>query len=147
MFLDASAIVAIVGGEDDSGYYLAKIEATKKPVYYSSLSVFETVIALARIVWHSKEDGNDQKPLPADVIDLAREDVAEFLELIGAKEMSIHGSMHRKALDAAVTYGRFVAHPARLNFGDCFSYACAKDYRLPLLFKGNDFSQTDIDAA
>jgi ribonuclease VapC len=34
-----------------------------------------------------------------------------------------------------------------LRFGDCFSYACAKENRLPLLFKGDDFSKTDIDAA
>ena len=38
-------------------------------------------------------------------------------------------------------------HPAQLNFGDCFSYALAKSANEPLLFKGNDFSQTDIEAA
>jgi ribonuclease VapC len=37
-------------------------------------------------------------------------------------------------------------HPASLNFGDCFSYALAKMSRQPLLFKGNDFSKTDIEA-
>ena len=43
-------------------------------------------------------------------------------------------------------YGRG-HHPARLNFGDCFAYALAKAEREPLLFKGNDFSQTDIEPA
>ena len=38
-------------------------------------------------------------------------------------------------------------HPAGLNFGDCFSYALAEDTREPLLFKGQDFAQTDIVAA
>ena len=38
-------------------------------------------------------------------------------------------------------------HPARLNFGDCFSYALALTTGEPLLFKGNDFAQTDIDPA
>ena len=38
-------------------------------------------------------------------------------------------------------------HPARLNFGDCFSYALAKTSGEPLLFKGNDFAQTDIEPA
>ena len=38
-------------------------------------------------------------------------------------------------------------HPAALNFGDCFSYALAKETREPLLFKGNDFTLTDIEAA
>jgi len=36
-------------------------------------------------------------------------------------------------------------HPAGLNYGDCFAYALARSRRLPLLFRGNDFSQTDID--
>jgi ribonuclease VapC len=37
-------------------------------------------------------------------------------------------------------------HPAGLNYGDCFAYALAKTRRLPLLFQGDDFSQTDIEA-
>ncbi len=38
-------------------------------------------------------------------------------------------------------------HPASLNFGDCFAYACARQLGLPLLYKGNDFSGTDIETA
>lgn len=38
-------------------------------------------------------------------------------------------------------------HPAKLNMGDCFAYALAKDMDLPLLYKGNDFAQTDIASA
>ena len=38
-------------------------------------------------------------------------------------------------------------HPAALNFGDCFAYALAKSAGEPLLFKGGDFSRTDIEAA
>ncbi len=50
---------------------------------------------------------------------------------------------------ARVAWRRFGKgnHPARLNFGDCFSYALAKTTGEPLLFKGNDFAQTDIQAA
>ncbi len=50
---------------------------------------------------------------------------------------------------ARVAWRRFGKgnHPARLNFGDCFSYALAKTTGEPLLFKGNDFSQTDIQPA
>jgi len=44
------------------------------------------------------------------------------------------------------TFGRG-SHPARLNYGDCFAYALAKESREPLLFKGNDFAQTDIEPA
>ena len=50
---------------------------------------------------------------------------------------------------ARVAWRRFGKgnHPARLNFGDCFSYALAKTTGEPLLFKGNDFAQTDIQPA
>ncbi len=51
------------------------------------------------------------------------------------------------AHSAFVTYGKGSGHPAQLNFGDLFSYALAKSRNLPLLFKGNDFSQTDLHPA
>jgi len=52
----------------------------------------------------------------------------------------------RLAVDAYRKWGRR-NHPASLNFGDCFAYALAKERACPLLFIGNDFSQTDIVAA
>jgi ribonuclease VapC len=48
---------------------------------------------------------------------------------------------------AATRYGRGSGHPAKLNFGDCMSYAFARYLDAPLLFKGNDFTHTDIPAA
>jgi ribonuclease VapC len=48
------------------------------------------------------------------------------------------------AFGAFVVFGKGSGHPASLNFGDVFSYALAKVRGLPLLFKGNDFSETDI---
>ena len=145
MFLDSSAIVAILAQEDDAGYLLARIELSEKPILYSSLSMFEAVISLARLT--SISQFGDQAPTPPDLIDQAQEDVEQFLETIGASEMAVSGTLHRLAVEAARNFGRFVAHPARLNFGDCFAYACARQQRLPLLFKGNDFSRTDIEAA
>lgn len=144
MFLDASAIVAILAREEDAGYLLAKIEMSEKPKFYSPLSLLEAVISLARII--SISHFGDQAPTPPELIDQVEEDVEKFMETIGARELSMNGSLHRRAIDAARNYGRFVGHPARLNFGDCFSYACAKEYRLPLLFKGDEFSRTDIEA-
>jgi ribonuclease VapC len=44
-------------------------------------------------------------------------------------------------------YGKGLGHPAKLNFGDCFSYALAKTRNAPLLYKGNDFIHTDIPSA
>jgi uncharacterized protein with PIN domain len=53
----------------------------------------------------------------------------------------------RIAREAYRDFGRASGHPARLNFGDCFAYALARATGEPLLFKGNDFSQTDIASA
>lgn len=49
-----------------------------------------------------------------------------------------------RALQAAQSYGRGVGHPARLNMGDCFAYACATAYRTSLVYVGNDFVETDL---
>lgn len=58
------------------------------------------------------------------------------------------GSAEMDAAYAAfVAYGKGSGHPAGLNSGDVFSYALAKVRGLPLLFKGEDFAQTDIEAA
>lgn len=53
----------------------------------------------------------------------------------------------RIARDAYRDFGRGSGHPAQLNFGDCFAYALARDKNEPLLFKGTDFSRTDITPA
>lgn len=55
-------------------------------------------------------------------------------------------SLAQTAADAFARYGRGY-HSARLNYGDCFSYALAKALRAPLLFKGDDFARTDIEPA
>ncbi len=51
------------------------------------------------------------------------------------------------AADAALRYGKGSGHRAQLNFGDCFSYAVAKQRGLPLLYVGRDFTHTDIQPA
>jgi ribonuclease VapC len=53
----------------------------------------------------------------------------------------------RIARDAHGRFGRGTGHPAKLNFGDCFAYALAKDFDEPLLFVGRDFAHTDIRPA
>ena len=53
----------------------------------------------------------------------------------------------RIAADVVATYGKGSGHPARLNFGDCMTYAVAKERGLPLLYVGNDFRHTDIPDA
>lgn len=145
MFLDASALVAILGEEEEAESFLDKIDQSKSKLFYSSLSMYEAVISLAQK--RKQETLGEQVPTPPHLIDNCQSIIEGFLEELGAREVSIGGGMHKKAIEASRTYGKVVAHPAQLNFGDCFAYACAKVYRLPLLFKGNDFSQTDIEAA
>jgi ribonuclease VapC len=53
----------------------------------------------------------------------------------------------RIARQTYADFGKASGHPAKLNFGDCFAYALAKAKREPLLFKGDDFSRTDVTPA
>lgn len=145
MFLDASAVVAILTGEQDAVMLLSKVAATSERITYSSLTIFEAVIAIARK--NAISVHGDQRPTPSYMIEEARRDVEDFMEGIKAIEIDLPAGLHKAALDAAKTFGRFVGHPAKLNFGDCFSYAAAKSHKSSLLFVGNDFAQTDIEAA
>jgi ribonuclease VapC len=74
----------------------------------------------------------------------AQDALRELLDESAVRIVPVTESMIGMALGAFEKYGRN-RHPADLNFGDCFAYACARAYRAPLLFKGNDFSQTDVN--
>jgi ribonuclease VapC len=145
MFLDASAIIAILTGEDDAGYLVAKIETARKELYYSPISAYEAVIGLARK--KSVAVNGEHVSTPPALIDEVEAVVFAFLADIKAVEMAIEPGVGRAAIKAARQFGRATEHPAQLSFGDCFAYACARAHRLPLLFKGDDFSQTDIETA
>ena len=68
------------------------------------------------------------------------------MEELRASMIDISAAIAREALLAFDQFGRG-RHKADLNMGDCFSYACARERGLPLLFKGNDFVHTDITLA
>lgn len=141
MFLDASAIVAILSSEPDADRLLGKAESAER-LYFSPNSSFEAIISLARR--KTIEAGGDQVQTTPALIDQCQTIVMDFLAELKAVEIPLNAGIRELAIKAARDYGRYVGHPARLNFGDCFSYACAKAYRIPLLYKGNDFSQTDL---
>jgi ribonuclease VapC len=61
-------------------------------------------------------------------------------------ETPINEGIGRLAVECFDRYGKG-RHPAQLNFGDCLSYACAKALDVPLLFKGEDFAKTDVNAS
>ncbi|MET2832301.1 type II toxin-antitoxin system VapC family toxin [Mesorhizobium shangrilense] len=125
MFLDASAIIAIIADEED-GLALAARLGQAGRVSVSPIVVHETVAGLAR-----------KRACP---IEAAEELVTLMLDEIPAQIIEINGAIGREAI-------RAFRHKADLNMGDCFAYACARLYDIPLLFKGNDFVHTDIEVA
>jgi ribonuclease VapC len=90
--------------------------------------------------------------LEASMILYVRQDEQGIRDLDGLvahysiEVVDVTAAQAKAARRAFMRFGKGV-HPARLNFGDCFAYALAKDTGDPLLFKGEDFTKTDIQAA
>lgn len=130
MFLDSSAIISLLIEEADAPALERRLEqATTKPMT-SPIVVVETAVNLSRI---------KNITIPA-----AQEAVAEFLDVLKVETIPITPEIGKRALQAYAQYGKGAGHPARLNFADVFSYACAKSHNVPLLYKGNDFTHTDL---
>lgn len=131
MFIDASALTAMLTDENEARELLARMQQTGTRLT-SPLAAWEATIAVARVL-----------DLP---ITDATEAVESYLALMEIKMVNVPPETSRIALNAFDRYGKG-RHPARLNFGDCFAYACARHLAEPLMFKGGDFPQTDIEAA
>ena len=139
MVIDASAIVAVLNHEDEADRIAASIDARPGRLMVSPLAIFEATLALARA--GSAKSG--RKTSRADV-ELAQAAVSAFVRANDIREIDVTPAIGRVAIEASSAYGKAVGHPADLNFGDCFAYACAKAHGAPLLFKGDDFTKTDI---
>jgi ribonuclease VapC len=129
MIFDTSAVIAILRLEPEASEFAKIIEQTAQ----RRISAVNYVEAGA-------------------VIDASKDPVASrrFDELIEAAQIAIEPVTEAQARIARQAYrdfGKPSAHPAKLNFGDCFSYALAKAKGEPLLFKGQDFSRTDVKSA
>ena len=127
--VDTSAIVAIAFGEAEREPFLGAIQSSGKALI-CTVSVVE-----ARMVVQGRR-GQRAVVLLDDFLRLP---IFEFVAP-GEAEMDA-------AFAAFVAFGKGSGHPAGLNFGDIFSYALAKTRGVPLLFKGDDFAQTDIARA
>ncbi|AWI88179.1 VapC toxin family PIN domain ribonuclease [Methylobacterium sp. DM1] len=132
MFIDTSAIVAILAGEPEAPAYVACIEATQHRATGPHVRL-EATINLARILG-----------LP---ITAAQEMYDAFLVTAEITVLPIDDAVARRAVEAFDRYGKGRGHPAQLNFADCLSYACAAASRAPILFKGRDFIHTDLKVA
>lgn len=127
MIVDTSAIVAIIRGEPDAAAF-ARVIAEAAIARISAATLVELGIVI---------DGlRDQ--VAVGVLDRLLEDAALRVEPLTPEQARIARDAHRR-------FGRASGHPAGLNMGDCFSYALARDLDEPLLFKGEDFGQTDIE--
>lgn len=123
--VDASALVALALGEPEGPAIKACLGAAEE-AYVSPVNVVEAGLALVLRNGHFRQD-----------------QFAAWVVMQGIVEREVSGAV---ALGAYLTYGRGV-HRARLNLGDCFAYALAKELDAPLLYKGNDFLHTDIRPA
>jgi len=127
--VDTSAIVALVFDEPERDA-IAQVLQQADRVLVSTVSVVE-----ARMVVHGRR-GQRAVVLLDDLLRLP------MFELVAPGQAEMDA-----AYAAFVAFGKGSGHPASLNFGDVFSYALAKVRGLPLLYKGEDFGQTDIASA
>ena len=123
--VDTSALMAIILREPEAEACTAVLEAE------SEVLISAGTIAEAFIVAH----GHDVLP-----------QMTALIEELGFKIEPVTASMARRVSQAYAQWGKGV-HPARLNFGDCFAYATAKEHACPLLYIGKDFAQTDLASA
>jgi ribonuclease VapC len=129
VIVDSSALISILRYESDAPQFATLIDQASQPLI-SAVNYVEV----------------------AAVIDGSRDPVASrsLDELMQEANLAIAPVTETQALIARQAYrdfGKGSGHPARLNLGDCFAYALAKEKREPLLFKGDDFSQTDVKVA
>lgn len=126
MILDSSAVLAILRDEPEAERFAQAIEAARS-VRMSTA----TYVQLGAVV-----DGQ-RDPIVSRRLD-------QLLDIAGTVFEPVTLEQARVARAAYRDFGRGSGHPAKLNYGDCFAYALAKTVGEPLLFKGDDLAQTDI---
>ena len=125
MIVDSSVVVAILRAEPDSARFAKAIEATSH-CSMAAPTMLETSIVIGP---------ERHAELEASLVEM------------GAQIVPFTAEHARVARAAWARYGRRSGSPAQLNFGDCISYALAMSTGEPLLFKGDDFTHTDVTPA
>jgi ribonuclease VapC len=129
LIVDTSALIAILRDEADAeSYALALVSASAPRI--SVANYLETAVVI---------DGS-RDPVASRQVDQLIAKAGLVLEPVTAEQVHVARAAYRD-------FGRGSGHPAKLNFGDCFAYALARCADEPLLFKGNDFSHTDLTPA
>lgn len=132
MFVDTSVIVALIAGEPGAARYVDLLARAERRLT-SGLVILEAAMRLSTLLRLA--------PARAETL------IHMLLDEAGITIIPIDGETATAAVAAFAAYGKGRGHPAQLNLADCMSYACARTHGVPLLFKGDDFSRTDIDAA
>jgi ribonuclease VapC len=129
MVIDSSALIALLLGEPETTDFVAAI-STALSRLVSAPTYLETAIVIESRWGPRAQEQLDKLLAELDI------DIVPF-----TRDQAI------VAVAAYRRYGKGSGHPAGLNFGDCFSYALAKIRDEPVLFKGNDFSHSDLQIA
>ncbi|MEO8125444.1 MAG: type II toxin-antitoxin system VapC family toxin [Bryobacteraceae bacterium] len=127
--LDSSALIAILDQEDDAVNYAKAIAEADRPLISTATLVEAGIVMLNR---HGPKGARK---------------LNDLIQEAGCQVESVTAQHAQMALEAYSVYGKGQNNKAALNYGDCFSYALAKATGLPLLFKGDDFAETDIKPA
>jgi ribonuclease VapC len=129
VFVDASAIVAILTEEEDGQSLAEALDGARAP-FTSPIAVWEAAASISRKTTRAA--------------DAELSDILAFLETADVVIIPVDMAMTSGALIAFDRYGRRSGHPADLNMGDCFAYTFAKLNKTGLLYKGKDFDLTDL---
>jgi ribonuclease VapC len=129
VFVDASAIVAILTEEGDGQSLAEALDADRRPIT-SPIAVWEAAASISRKTGRTAES--------------ELSDILTFLKAADVATVPVDMAVTTDALNAFDRYGRRSGHPADLNMGDCFAYAFAKLHKTGLLYKGKDFGLTDL---
>lgn len=129
MVIDTSAIAAILLREPDREQYALAIYRERRRLISAVTRVELTCVIEGR------------KGAVGRVL------LDNFLELVEPEIVPVSVEQTLTAIEAFRRYGKGQGHPAQLNIGDCFSYALAIATDQPLLFKGGDFTATDVRSA
>jgi ribonuclease VapC len=127
--IDASALLAIMIGEQDAPVLAQAIEDAAAP-FTTLPALMETAIRLMKVKDH-----------PAEQVIAT---IEALLSEAGIEVREIGGELLGASVSAHARFGKG-RHPAGLNFGDCLAYAAAKHHRARLIYKGEDFAQTDVN--
>lgn len=126
MVIDTSALICILLDEPEAEHYAGCLAKTDAPLVMSAATWLETMLVM------SGRRG-----------EVGVQSLDALLKLASIEIVPVDAALAGIAYQAWLQYGKG-RHPAGLNFGDCFSYALAKQRQESLLFKGEDFSKTDI---